>query len=194
MAKYLKRGGKLFSGKFPRSNLCLSPEEFRVGMHGTSGGVISTNKTGYPLRKNLFHVINAHPDIVFVDIGSNNMCDEEVTPAKLAGDIMKLARFFVEGCDVKIVVIGALLPRRNPDLAVGYNRRVSETNALLQSRTADEERIMFCYHAWFDNPLPGVYCKDGVHLSYTKGYERYSRSIRGAILRARGKARHLGLL
>ena len=100
-----------------KEKLCLSNND-NVSRCSISCAIIIF---GYPLRKNLFHVVNAHPDIVLVDISSNDMCDEEVTPAKLAGDIMKLARFFVEGCDVKVMVIGALLPRRNPNLAVGYN-------------------------------------------------------------------------
>ena len=191
--EYMKRqeqGGR----QPPRRNSNLSPSQFRVGCLGVGGGTISA-KHGYPLRKRLFHISVAWPDIVYLDIGSNDLCSQAVSPAKLAGDLMKIARYLTIGCEVKMVVIGALLPRICiPHDVPDYNKRVADTNELIKSLASSEDRVSFCYHARFDNPGPGIYHPDGVHLSYQEGYKRYARSVRGAALRARKQARHLGLL
>ena len=180
---------------FSRQNLFLSQDEFRVRKFGVSGGAISTDKVGFPLRKKLYHVRNAHADIVFLDIGSNDLCDPGVSPAGLAADILKIARYVLVGCEAKIVVISALLRRiRTPKKVPDYNTRVTETNSLLKEMVVSEERVMFCYHSRFDNPGADLYDDDGIHVSYGEGYKRYIRSVRGAVLRARKHGRHLGML
>ena len=97
---------------FPSINLAFSPEEFHVAYYGLSGGTVSIDK-GRLLQHELGRFTTIGPDIVFLDIGSNDLCSPEVTPKRLATDIQKIADFLVIGHGVKVVVTVVLLSTPN---------------------------------------------------------------------------------
>ena len=49
------------------------------------------------------------PDIVFLQIGSNDLCSSSQTPVKVANSIIDLADILVRSYSVKRVIIGQLL-------------------------------------------------------------------------------------
>ena len=170
---------------FPSINLAFSPEEFHVAYYGLSGGTVSIDK-GRLLQNELGRFTTIGPDIVFLDIGSNDLCSPEVTPERLATDIQKIADFLVIGHGVQVVVIGAILPRLNtPNAVPDYNDRVAKANSLLQSICDERVCLQFCKHEKMGCNATDLYYSDGIHLSTVSGYPKYFRSVRGAILRAR---------
>ena len=183
--KYLVQKSKGVSSPTPWSNFKFASDDIKVGFLGVRGGTISS-KRGSPLRKKLFHVSNARPDIVFLEIGTNDLSDTNVSPQSLVSDILKFANYFLHGCGVKVVVLGAVLLRKCLPAGVpDFNSRVTETNVLLKQAAVQEQRIMFAYHVGFEKPVNEVYFRDGIHLNNESGYRKYTQSVRGAILRAR---------
>ena len=94
---------------FPPYNLFLSPYDFRVFTHGRSGATASVDD-GVLLRENLpdADMLNVC-DVVFLDIGSNDLCTPGLDPVHLAHVITELAKFLQVGHDVRRVIIGAIL-------------------------------------------------------------------------------------
>ena len=120
-------------------------------------------------------------NIVFLDIGSNDLCSMRIAPATLADTIFAFACWLIQqGCNR--VMIGEILHRKQGTL---YNARVDETNQRLQCLCADQESVRFWQHNFnnFNRRFQQEFVSpDGVHIDPTLGMRRYYRSVRGAVL------------
>ena len=74
-------------------------------------------------------ITDAMPDIVFVEIGSNDLCSPGKCPRLLTRNVVSFARYLREMYFVKLVILGSVLPLR--DLGIpfpGYNDNVHAFN------------------------------------------------------------------
>jgi hypothetical protein len=66
-------------------------------------------------------------DIVFLDIDSNDFCDQSIHPKDLVQQLLEFTKLlFSQGCE--IIVISEILHKQTPGI---YNANVDRTNSLL---------------------------------------------------------------
>lgn len=172
-------------------NLRLDTNEFDVRFFGLGGSNVRT------VQQNLGDISEYQPEIVFVQIGSNDLCKIDCEPEKLALDIISLANLLCEGYDVNRVIVGQILKRQEPSsfharrfwhhMQISletYNERVIQTNRLLESYIEKYPKMVYWRHRGFWHQEKRMICADGVHLN-SDGLHKYAYSIRKAVLNAR---------
>ncbi|KAK7492351.1 hypothetical protein BaRGS_00016448 [Batillaria attramentaria] len=183
----VREGGAQFDPKFKLSG---SPE---VRFRGVSGLTVPRLK-----REELQTVDRFRPDVVFLQIGGNDI-SPETDPELLAFEIIALASLLQGRYGVRRVFIGQIMPRfeangsarrlhwiaRRPVHYVTQYRACAEaTNSVLEKETARYDGITFWRHAKFtmaqDNNCRRRFRSDGVHHSESGLYHFY-KSIRGAL-------------
>ena len=205
---YNKNSGSLFindnSGDLtrfagPLHNLFLSEDDFSIYFDGVSGATIyppsvhlakpKKNKSVGVLFNNSVDFFEPH--IVFLQIGSNDLCDAAISPEAIAQDIVSYAEYILETLHVCYVIIGEVVPRL-VTFAPEYNERVFACNRLLKRalvrqagrhREEVNPRISLAPHAGLHSCDSAMYASDGIHLS-ARGNMRLVRSIRGGVIRA----------
>ena len=160
-------------------NLRLDPERYQISFIGVPGASTRGRRSIQPA---LNRIGSMCPDLIFLDIGSNDLCDENVEPKNLARYIISLSRFVLMGYDIRSVALGSILPRVGSSWN-SYNQRVSATNRYLRELAANEPCVYFWRHRGFSarcaiNPFSA----DGVHPHAQRGMPKYVRSVRHAIL------------
>ena len=151
-------------------------------------------RTVKKLRKFDLHVVRRFkPDVIFLQIGSNDLCDMTlpgipVTPKLVANSITKLVHTLHLQYGVSHIVVGQcikrkVLPRRMSD----YNNRVCNLNTALCRLLSDVPYSSYWRHIGFWKPGTNIYI-DGIHYNLL-GQKLLYRSIRGGILHS---LRHLG--
>ena len=140
-----------------------------------------------------------HPEIIFIQIGANDLCKSEVVPDYLADEIVGMAEAAIMNIEeVKYVVIGGLIRRtqRNPcyfslDMSLErYNERISQTNELLELKVKEcyfSENLRFWKHRGFSKEVDWLskMDADGVHLN-DLGLLKFANSVKNAITHAKG--------
>lgn len=125
-------------------------------------------------------------DVIFIQLGSNDLCDPASNPEQVATHIISLANYLIFGDTARRVVVGNIHFRVIQPYP-GHNAKVHSTNNLLRRKISHLSQVDYAHLRGFSHPLPDYYLSDGVHLS-TAGNHRYFKGMRGAILRA---LRHL---
>lgn len=126
-------------------------------------------------------------DICFLQIGSNDLCDNYRSVNDIANAIFSFASYLVLVNMAKLVIIGQVL-RRLPQVAgERYNERVLDLNDLLKTRCESSDlNIHFWNHRGFWDKQMSYLASDGVHLQHphidARPMLKYLRSIRSAIL------------
>ena len=127
-----------------------------VNYHGVGGRTVDK------LNKfDLSEVAGLKPEIVILELGSNDLSPEEARPEHVGSKIESLVQLLHAQYSVKSIVVcqtikRAVCPRGTPS----YNDRVELLNRYL--------------------PSVPMLCRDGVHLNHKGQYALY-RSYRGAI-------------
>lgn len=154
--------------------------------HGVSGMCM------YRMWQDSYIIANLQPDIVILDIGTNDLAHPFCDPVMLAQDILRFARSLIDNNGVRQVMIlpifnrweeHALYPAR-PDFnqqARIYNIELSQ---LIQSGIYGPH-ICAWHHRW-SMQYWWTWLEDGVHLTGV-GMTHYRRSVRGAIVVAAGR-------
>jgi len=160
-------------------NLNLDPQYFVNTLVGRSGATAGGRRS----IQSALHVIDQiNPNMVFLEIGSNDLCDENREPMHISVDIVSLARFIKIGYGISCVVIGKILPRTHRVDMNAYNIRVGATNRHIRHLASQELGIYTWRHRGFSNPTINPFHTDGVHLNKTHGIPKYIRSLRHAVL------------
>ena len=144
---------------------------------GQGGAAVRGRKPIIRLINRVLRIPNLH--IVYINVGSNDLCDRAQSPEGLARDLQRLANFILASSEAVQVIIGQIHPRLNmPDR--DYNRRVEHTNACLAYNLRHSSRIHFAALRGLRQPEPDSYC-DGIHFN-AKGNRKLFRGIRGAVI------------
>ena len=122
--------------------------------------------------------------VVYLDLGSNDLCDPDISAEKVASHLMTAARFILTGYSVNTVIIGQVTVRL-AEPYVGYNAKVTATNASVRHKVDQEadRRIQCARLRGLMVPEESLFLPDGVHFSPT-GNLRYAQGVRGAFIRA----------
>lgn len=173
-----------------KSNMNLDPQRIQVIWHGIGGAYVhpppDPNDTVLGPKSLWDHQHipqDVAADITFIDIGSNDVTNPQLSPVALAHSIMKYASAVLQnGC--KIVVLSEILHRRQGG---GYNQRADATNLALQQLSGSNDRILFWSHRRnnFNRRFISEFvAADGVHVACPVGMSHYFRSVRGAVIYA----------
>lgn len=138
-----------------------------------SGGRTVTKVLQYDLN----NVVLFAPDIIILDIGTNDLTVKP--PEKVGSDIDDLTRKLISDFSVSIVVVCSVIPRAS---STHFNEKARMLNHYL-SVVIDSPRLFYWQHCKLLKPKKPVLLADGVHLNPHGQYALY-RSYRGAILKA----------
>ena len=138
-------------------------------------------------RMNHLAIINlTAPEIVYLELGSNDLCYTDVTPWMAYRHMAALVTYLTN-LGVKKIFIGQVLCRKGVGIPLStpdYNRKVREFNTLLLNAYGHQPWAVAQYwkHRGLWNSRFDILCRDGIHLN-KRGSARLYRSVRGAVLR-----------
>lgn len=179
---FIRRLGRFADSCDKYYNLRLDNKEFNVSFRAQGG---LTFKRLFRNRETSRLVsFESTPDIIFLQIGGNDASSHNRSASQIAADIFSLALYFVEGLQIRSVIIGQLVPRCENATFEGYNKKITVINNLVQEKIEEEKlvNIKFWHHRgfWTTTDFLGF---DGVHLNHF-GIRRYFKSVRSSILYA----------
>lgn len=146
-----------------------------VQMHGVGGRTVSKL-----VRLDLSVVANLKPDIVILEIGTNDL--SLFSPELVGSSIDDLVCLLIETLRVKVVGVCHVIPRVGRAVS-DFNAKAEILNNYLDV-VLEERPQVFCWtHKGFSNPTVCPYLPDGVHVNFLGQYSLY-RSYRGAMMKA----------
>lgn len=161
----------------------IDSSRLQIFWHGIGGATITDPYHAKSLWSDITLIKDLNIDAVFLDIGSNDLCNSQIPPRRVADKIFTFAcRILLDGC--KYVIIGEILSRNSNS---GFSQRAMATNSLLQQYCAHHDHIKMWNHSRNNfnvRFLQDYVAADGVHVDNDRGMARYYSSIRGAVLQA----------
>ena len=113
-----------------------------VSFIGRGGAVVRGRKPVLPLLTRAIRLNGLR--VLYLNIGSNDLCDPNCSPDRLGHDIVCLAKYALASSDQLKVVIGQIHPRSRAPLQ-DYNRRVWEANSAIMRHSRDVSRLHFAH-------------------------------------------------
>lgn len=159
------------------SNLGLSGELYNVQLFGIGGLKLAQSRRLHCKDSEL-----RNRDVAFLEIGSNDLCDQRYQPDVFARDLVAFAEYLKLGLGVGKVIISQILPRRRLPYT-SYNDNVIKANVAVEEMVCHREGIFFWKHRGMWHCAENIYCRDGIHLSDSTGNRKYLRSVRDSIIR-----------
>ena len=153
-----------------------------VSWHSLPGSNVSRLATDQFIYDELH---NFRPNMIFLQIGSNDLDDQYSEPFKVAYQITELADNMIHSLALSKVFIGKLI-KRNKTRSVSvtsYNDAVFRTNGYLQNFCDpyySPDSSSFWIHRGLTNSCENVYFHDKVHMNDLGNLKLY-RSIRAAV-------------
>ena len=165
------------------TNLGFDISRFQISFHGVGGLTLHNKRQEKSLTSasltRVFQQVTPHH--VFLDIGSNDLCNPLCTPHKLAKQVFAYIDFLVESFRLEKIVLGTVLPRSGDGIPFPtYNTKVEEYNKTISKMAAGHAIIRVWKHRGFVNPEVPVFSRDGVHLNFM-GNGAYACSIKRAV-------------
>ena len=146
-----------------RHNLGLDSSQFRIRFKGLSGLSFAQQQ-----RLQYKEVLVRGAGIVYFDIGTNDLADQNYDPKTFARDLCSYAEYLQVGYDVQKVIIGQILFREVLPYDM-FNNHVVFANEEIALRVAALPKIYFWHHRGFWNPsvslLDHTGRYPGVHLN-----------------------------
>lgn len=159
-------------------NAGLDTDKFDINFVGLGGLSLSQRRRLHSKDDEL-----READIVIIDIGSNDLCNEMYSPEQFALDLMSYSSFLITGLNVKKVVLMQVLYRECVPYQT-YNDHVISANVALQTLVGTRSlSIFFWKHSGMWCCENSIFGPDGIHLSKDIGYPKYLRSIRDCVIR-----------
>ena len=148
-----------------------------VSLFGVGGRTVSKL-----LQFDLHVVRDCNPDIVILEIGTNDLSKEG--PELVGSQIDDLVMLLIRDYSVRVIGVCLVIPRgiAYPDAAV-FAQQADLLNIYLRT-VLEQYKNVFCWeHKQLNSPFKDLYLSDGVHVNPAGQYFLY-RSYRGAILKA----------
>ncbi|CAH1792638.1 unnamed protein product, partial [Owenia fusiformis] len=180
-----------------RPNLKLNRGEFKLFFQGIRGGQFAwTPQSKSKFQKKELHsylsasVKSFKPDIVYLQIGTNDLDRRKCDVTLLAKKMETLASFLLTGYDsITSVCIGHAFKRLKPKVGYGeYERRRLLFNNKLSEIGASNRRINVFPNRGFYNNVDSLYDLKGVHLSDT-GNLKFAKNLKRSLIFARDKSK-----
>ena len=165
-------------------NMGLVPESHLVYFKSHSGAKVTD------CRRDLKIIKQVEAEMVFLDIGSNDLDTPDPQPHLLAREVVAIAHHILDTYeDVKVVVICEILfrsihsryPLTNPNFVCDAHRYNNMIKILIEKLSETYRNgIQFCHHRGLVENWSS-FLEDGVHLNL-EGMRKYQKSLRRAIL------------
>ena len=181
---FIRRLGEFVTEHREYGNLRLDNSAFLVYIRGKGGLTVPGLANSSELL-----CFRVQPDIVYVEIGSNDLTDPFIIVHRLAERIISFAKYLLLGIDIQPVIIGQVLWRKPAASDTNYNNRVVELNKILHRLCREsQDSLIFWHHRGFWSPNMEFLSRDGVHVKCSRQDYRYMKkylqSIRSAVLHA----------
>ena len=142
-------------------------------------------RTVHKLSKFDLHLVRClQPQIVILEIGSNDLSPPDARPKVVGSKIETLVQRLHAECQLETIVVCQTINHaaglRDPP---SFNDRVALLNQYLSVVLETLPFAVFWRHKGLRQPTVRILCRDRVHLNAKGQYARY-RSYRGAILSA----------
>jgi hypothetical protein len=121
---------------------------------------------------NMGTITSVGPEIIVLELGSNDICDPRYTPKLVAHSIKELVRRFHEEMQVQFIIVCQSTQREKLPYP-SYNKNRHTLKEL--------KYATFWHHRGVWNPSTNIFDRDGIHLN-TIGHKALYKSFRGAIL------------
>ena len=146
---------------------CTIPNE--VNFYGTGG------RTVEKLRQYDLTVVEQFgPNIIILEIGSNDLCNPRLDPNSLATNMFQLVQMLHFTYQVSHIIISQALPRRTPPrMTPSYNTRVTQFTRVLQHLVRVTSFATLWFHPQFLQTRETVFLRDGVHLNFAGNHMLY---------------------
>ena len=159
----------------------LNPREVMVQYASCPGATVEKLE-----RTCMSDVEDFEPDVVVLQIGTNDLADPTCTPEKLVKKITGLVRTLLTTYKVKYVAVLQILhrfpssrPTRHKVDVPTFNKKVDDANDLLTKSLSGVPGCRFWRHKGFWGAHQrATIANDGVHISQSFGQRRYFYSIR----------------
>ena len=146
-----------------------------VQLHGVGGRTV--NKL---VHFDLSVVANLNPDIVILEIGTNDL--SFFSPELVGSSIDDLVCLLIEKLRVKVVGVCQVIPRVGRAV-FDFNAKAKILNNYLDVVLSERPQVFCWTHKGFANPTVCPFLPDGVHVNFLGQYSLY-RSYRGAMMKA----------
>ena len=170
------------------ANLNLDVRSCFIKYSGIPGGTVAKFND-----RQLAEVRRESPDLVVLQIGSNDLCDYDISVSKVVHNILSLVDNLHNSYHVQQVIIMQILhrhiPRNRRKIRPGFNmdvfnERVDAANQCLKSEVVNRQYATYWKHKGLcvKELLEAALCDDGVHLNNHIGYKKFFKNIRAAIV------------
>ncbi|KAI8520453.1 hypothetical protein Bbelb_002070 [Branchiostoma belcheri] len=125
-------------------------------------------------------------DIVYLELGCNDLCNTALSPEEVAYQLTDLALALKNKTEARQITVGLPLKRIFDPPGIPYNDRCERcvySMIDLISRSQNPGLTWWSHNRILDRYLPSLFQQDGLHFS-DYGNFLYFKSIRGAILKA----------
>ena len=134
------------------------------------------------VRLDLPTIRDMAPDIVILELGSNDFCDTTSDAETTGLAIEAFVELLYHQCSVRYIMVCEVIPRSNQPFPY-YNDKVDSLNRHLVKALANAPFAGVWRHRGLYHPTINIYLPDGIHLN-DSGNKALYRSYRGAILAA----------
>lgn len=127
------------------------------------------------IKNDLQDIRDTAPNVVIMDIGSNDLCDKQSDPDTVALAIIVLVELLIKDLKLRCLVLCQVLPRKKQPF-MEYNERVWKLNGLLKEAVKGIQGAKFWIHRGLCKPSQNIFTRDGVHLN-DEGHQALYRGV-----------------
>lgn len=167
LREFIARNASDYDLKF---NIC---DSFTIRWHGVGGRTVSKLK-----QFDLSVVAQFQPDVVFLQIGTNDLTLRGMSAVKLGSEIEDFVRLLNEEYGVRFICVGQTIRREHRG---DFNANVSILAQYLKTVLEPLPFAIYWTHRGFWRSCRPYLSYDGVHLN-REGQHKLYKSIRGAVL------------
>lgn len=164
----------------PRINSSFNLQYVSTNIYGRGGLCV------HDAQEHLQIVAETNPEIVYLELGCNDLARKEISPYDLVENMLQLSSILYTSYNVRQIIFGQVLKRDNlPKHLSDFNDKVATFNIVFHARCSDDrlpfhQYVTFWKHRGFWNSCTPVLSDDGLHLSdagLIKHYFSVSRAL-----------------
>ena len=165
----------------------LPPYMKDFGIFPNQGSVFFQSKSGATVArlredKNIRKILQLRPEIVVLEVGTNDLAREDMSPKDVADGVMELVRDVLD-CHVREVVVDQVILRGKEGMERAvpeFKDKVHDYNRRIKNDLQYQPRASFWHHRNLWNVELEEHLEDGTHLN-ALGNKKLYRSVKGAI-------------
>ena len=160
------------------------PSNYHIHLAGFPGLTLDKAKL------NTQPIVQFNPDILILELGTNDLSHPDSIPPQLAQDILSFAVSLFDICDVQLIIINQIYFRQTEVARFtrsDFNQCASEYHDTLATLASHNPKVLCHFHKNLQTNWHQFLNPDGVHLSPSYPLKsamfRYLLSIRDAIIK-----------